>query len=143
VSATQDFKTSHPAENAIRQGNQEQNPIQTARFPISAPGGQPCRSDQINGENPTANVIGLMPRNGKVRCKGTHGEHGCDKHLSRQHMAGGTFAETHRRGPGHQAHDPTANMSNQYGRIGHCPILEIYTGAAAPVFHPSRIRTEL
>src|SRR6266850_2115433 len=81
-------------------------PTPTARFPVSAPGGQPCRSDQIYGENPAADVIGLMSRDGKVRCEGAHGEHGCDKDPSRQHMAGGTFAESQRRGPGHQPHDP-------------------------------------
>src|SRR6266403_6162414 len=38
-------------------------------------------------------------------------------------------------------------MSNQYGRIGHCPFLEpflkIDTRTGTPVFHPSRIRTVL
>jgi len=29
-----------------------------------------------------------MPRDGKIRREGAHGEHGGDKDLSRQHMAG-------------------------------------------------------
>src|SRR6266480_2348000 len=52
-----------------------------------------------------------------------------------KHMAGGTFAEGHCRGPGQQPQAPNANMHNQYGRIGHWPFLEIYTWTGAPVFH--------
>src|SRR6266481_4471902 len=48
-SATQDFNTIHPQEDTEGQGKQKRDPIKTARFPVSAPGGQPCRSDQING----------------------------------------------------------------------------------------------
>src|SRR5713101_4892735 len=139
--AAHDFKTTHPAEDAIRQGNQEQNPVQTARFPVSAPGGQPSSSDQINGENPAANVIGLIPHDRQVRREGTHGEHGRDKNLPRQHMPGGSFAERHCRGPGQQPQAPSANMNNQYGRIGHWPLLEIYTWIGAPVFRPTAIST--
>src|SRR5580704_2230507 len=83
-----------------------------------------------------------MPRNGKVHREDAHGQHGRDKDPSRQHMAGGTFAETHCRGPGQQPQAPRANMNNQYGRIGHQAFLEIYTGAGAPVFHPTAISAE-
>src|SRR2546425_6429821 len=88
-----------------------------------------------------------MPHDGKVYREGAHGEHGCHKDLSRQHMAGGTFAERHCSRPGQQPQAPSANMHNQYGRIGHCPLLEpflkIDTWTAAPVFHPTAISTEL
>src|SRR5260370_13502586 len=84
-----------------------------------------------------------MPCEGKVQRCGRHGKHGCDKDLSRQHMAGGTFAERHCSGPGQQPQAPGANMHNQYGRIGHWPFLEIYTWTGAPVFHPAAISTEL
>jgi hypothetical protein len=50
-------------------------------------------------------------------------------------MAEGTFAETHCRSPGQRPQAPRANMNNQYGRIGHRAVLEIYTVAGAPVFH--------
>src|SRR3989442_5571910 len=88
-----------------------------------------------------------MPHDGKVHRDGGHGQHGCDKDLSRQHMAGGTFAERHCSGPGQQPQAPSANMHNPYGRIGHCPFLEpflkIDTWTAAPLFHPTVISTEL
>src|SRR6266849_4561164 len=78
-----------------------------------------------------------MPRDGKVRRDRGHGQHGCDKDLSRQHMAGRAFAERHCRCPGQQPQAPSANMNNQCGRIGHWPFLEIYTWTLAPEFHPS------
>jgi hypothetical protein len=43
-----------------------------------------------------------MPHDGKVHRARSHGEHGCDKDSSRQHMAGGAFAETQCSGPGQQ-----------------------------------------
>src|SRR6266478_9534163 len=82
-----------------------------------------------------------MSHDGKVRRDDGHGQHGCDKNLSRQHMARGTFAERHCRCPGQQPQAPSANMNNQYGRIGHCPLLEIYTWIGAPVFRPTAIST--
>src|SRR2546423_10875972 len=84
-----------------------------------------------------------MPHDGKVRREGALGGYGCDKDLSRQHMAGGTFAERHCSGPGQQPQTPSANMHNQYGRVGHWPFLEIDTWTAAPVFHPTAISTEM
>src|SRR5437879_4434728 len=81
-----------------------------------------------------------MPHDGKIHRDDGHGEHGCDKDLSRQHMAGGTFAERHRSGPGQQPPAPSANMHNQYGRIGHWLFLEIYTWTGAPVFHRTALK---
>src|SRR5216683_441449 len=83
-----------------------------------------------------------MPHDRQVRREGTHGEHGRDKDLSRQHMAGGTFAEGHCSGPGQQPQGPSANMNNQYGRIGHWPFLEIHTWTGAPVFQPTEVVKE-
>src|ERR1700687_504453 len=83
-----------------------------------------------------------MPHDGKVHRDDGHGEHGYNKDLSREHMSPGTFAERHGSGPGHHPQGPTANMDNQYGRIGHRPFLEIHTWTGAPVFHPTGISPE-
>src|SRR2546425_655823 len=84
-----------------------------------------------------------MPHDGKVYREGAHGEHGCHKDLSRQHMAGGTFAERHRSGPGQQPQAPSANMHNQYGRIGHWLFLEIIYVDWCPGVSPHRSQVPL
>src|SRR5580693_2371170 len=66
-----------------------------------------------------------MPHNCKVYSEDAHGEHGCDKDFSRQHMTGGTFPERHCSGSREQPKGPRKDMSNQYGRIGHGLFLEI------------------
>src|SRR6202034_4394181 len=85
-SAAYDFQTSHPGEDTERQRNQEHNPIETTGFPVSAPGGEPSRPDEIYGYNPAADVVRLMPHDCKVDSKDPHGEHGRNKDFSRQHM---------------------------------------------------------
>src|SRR5208283_1269207 len=60
-----------------------------------------------------------MPHDCKVHCCHGHSEHGGDKDLSGQSMAGGAFAERHCRGPGQQPYGPGTNKTNQYGRIEH------------------------
>src|SRR5216684_2527817 len=83
-----------------------------------------------------------MPHDCKVHCDRGHGEHGCDKDLSGQNMPGGTFAERHCSGPGQQPQGSSANMNNQYGRIGHWPFLEIHTWTGARVFQPTEVVKE-
>jgi hypothetical protein len=60
-----------------------------------------------------------MPHDCKVYNEDAHGEHGCNKDFSRQHMTRGTFRERHCSGSRQQPHGPREDMSNQYGRIGH------------------------
>ena len=48
---TQHFDAGDPRETTERQRNQQDRPIEPARFPVSAAGGQPCRKNQIEREN--------------------------------------------------------------------------------------------
>src|SRR6266478_9984263 len=135
------FQTDEPRPGPACQRNQKHCPIEAPRFPVTAPGGQPCRCDQVKRQDARQNIRRLVPRDGKVHREGGHDEHGGDKDLSRQHMAGGTFAERHGRGPRQQRQGPSANMHNQYGRIGHRSFLENYTWIGAPKFQPTAIST--
>ena len=117
-STAHDFYAVHPGEGAERQGNQEHNPIETTGFPVSPLCGQPSGSDEVEGFNPAADVIRLMPPDGKVHGEDGHGEHGCDEDFSRQDVARGTLAERDCGGPGQQSCGSGEDMTHQDGRIG-------------------------
>lgn len=107
------MNTVHPGENTENQRNQQHYPIRPARFTLSAPGGEPSRSDQIKRDDSSADIVWLMLHDRQVHRGDGHGEHGEHKYPSRQNMARRAFSKTQRNGPGGQTDGSGANMHKE------------------------------